>query len=156
MVLWSHLTLDLDVATRLRSVWALHATGGLSKELVIQLLQSGDEYIRAWVIQLELEDRRVSPTVLKKLAEMARNDPSPVVRLYLAAALQRLPIEQRWPIAERLVQRGEDADDHNIPLMIWYGIEPAVAVDPVSAAKLITKTKIPQLRQFIARRMAAK
>jgi len=40
--------------------------------------------------------------------------------------------------------------------MIWYGIEPAVALDKDRALKLATTTKIPLLRQYIARRIAAK
>ncbi len=36
--------------------------------------------------------RSFRPTVLEKLAALAKNDPSPVVRLYLSSALQRLPL----------------------------------------------------------------
>ena len=49
---------------------------------------------------------------------MAGADRSPVVRKYLAAALQRMPEEARWSIAEALTGQREDAEDHNIPKMI--------------------------------------
>src|SRR2546422_163932 len=39
----------------------------------------------------------------KKLRALAATDPSPVVRLYLASALQRLPAVQRLPVAQALV-----------------------------------------------------
>ena len=78
------------------------------------------------------------------------------MRLYLASALQRLPLENRWPIAEALASHGEDTDDHNLPLMYWYGIEPLVATNSVRAIQLAAKSKIPLVRQFIARRIAEK
>ena len=51
-----------------------------------------------------------SAELLRKFAELARNDSSPVVRLYLASALQRLPAEQRWDILEGLLdaRRGRE------------------------------------------------
>jgi putative membrane-bound dehydrogenase-like protein len=83
-----------------------------------------------------------------------RTTKSPVVRLALASGLQRLPVKDRWGIAEALVAHGEDAKDANIPLMIWYGIEPAVSADRARALALLKKTKIPLLRQYIVRRLA--
>ena len=37
----------------------------------------------------------------------------------------------------------------NIPLMIWYGIEPAVPGDKPRAVRLAATSKIPLVRQFI-------
>lgn len=142
---------------RLSGLWALHVTEGVSDELAVELLgHEGDccNYLRAWVIQLSLEDGKASEALLAKLAERAAKDHAPVVRLYLAAALQRLPHEQRWPIAEALAQRAEDLHDHNLPLLIWYGIEPLVQENKAKAAQLAAKTKIPIIRQYIARRLA--
>ena len=144
-----------DVTRKLRALWALHVTGGLDLESRLELLGNAHHYIRAWVIQLELEDRRVSGPFLDKLGELAVEDPSPLVRLYLAAALQRLPLEQRWGIAEALIVHDEDAFDHNLPCMVWYGIEPLVAADPERAAALLLNARIPLVREFIARRLAS-
>jgi hypothetical protein len=96
----------------------------------------------------------VGNDALARMAEMAKSDPSPLVRLSLASALQRLEPAKRWAIAEGLVARAEDADDANLPLMIWYGLEPAVAADKDRALNLVEKTKIPLLRQYITRRVA--
>ena len=68
--------------------------------------------------------------------------------------LQRIPIKDRWAIAEGLVSHADDAEDPNLPLMIWYGIEPAVAADKDRAIKLAAACKIPLVRQHIARRLA--
>ena len=86
---------------------------------------------------------------------MAREDASPVVRLYLASALQRLAKPDRWDIATGLVSHAGDANDHNLPKMIWYGVEPAVPDDPEKAVALAFASKIPLLTRYIARRLTA-
>ena len=80
---------------------------------------------------------------------------SPVVRMYLASAARRMSVEERWPIVEALAMHGEDAKDHNLPLMYWYAAEPVVGANRLNAVKLLTKTKIPLIRQYITRRMTA-
>jgi putative membrane-bound dehydrogenase-like protein len=144
-----------DTPQRLRALWTLHATGGLSESYALALLGDRDEHLRAWAIQLTLEDRVASPALLERMAALAQTDPSPVVRLYLAAALQRLDVTQRWDIAAGLLQHGEDADDHNLPLLIWYGVEPLVAADPPRALAHAAATSIPLVSRFIYRRAAS-
>ena len=146
---------DPSVAVRLRALWALHATGGLREDRVLALLEDPEEHLRAWAIQLELEDRAGPPVFLAKLSRLAAEDPSPIVRLYLASALGRLPAAARWSIAEALVQHGGDAGDHNLPLMYWYGIEPLVGDDPPRALSLAAVSRIPLVTQFILRRAAS-
>jgi putative membrane-bound dehydrogenase-like protein len=144
-----------DVTRRLRALWALHVTGGLGEELLLEQTHSPHEAVRAWAVPLALEDRQASAAVRDRLAEMAAKDPSPFVRLALASGLQRLPIEQRWPIAEALLAHGEDAEDANLPLMIWYGIEPLVTADRERFVGLIVKAKMPLVREHVARRVAS-
>ena len=167
---------ELGTPERLRALWALHVTGGLSAERLLDLLNSpslrvglgenlnspslrvglggnSNGYLRAWAIQLLCEDSKPSAKAIGKFAEMARSDPSPVVRLYLAAALQRLPLPERWAIAEGLLSHAEDADDANLPLMEWYGIEALVPADPDKALQLAAKARMPLVRQYIARRV---
>ncbi len=90
------------------------------------------------------------------LKELAKSDPSPKVRLAIAAGLQRFGTndenDQRWEIAEALIQHGEDVTDHNLPQMYWYAIEPLVAADPARALALAEQSKIPLVAQNIARR----
>ena len=85
---------------------------------------------------------------------MAKKDKSPLVRLYLASALQRLPFKQRVPVLKALLAHAEDVGDPNLPLMYWYATEPVVAADKVAAVQLLAACKIPKVRQFITRRMA--
>ncbi len=142
-----------DETRKLRALWALHVTGGLDEALLAAQLKSPHEYVRAWPVPLGVEAGRVTPATL---ASLAKDDSSPVVRLYVASALQRVPEEQRWEALENLVARAEDAEDHNLPVMYWYAAEPCVPKDTAKAAAHAAKTKIPRLREFVARRIASK
>ena len=145
---------ERDVTRQLRALWTLHATGGLDEAFLLQQLGHASEYIRAWSIQLLCESKRPPAAAVQQFATMAVRDTSPFVRLYLASALQRLPHADRWAIATGLAGHAEDADDANLPLMTWYGIEPLVKTDLPRSLKLAGEAKIPLLRQFISRRAA--
>ncbi|MDX1950568.1 MAG: dehydrogenase [Verrucomicrobiota bacterium] len=140
---------------KLRALWALHATGGLNEATALQLLKNSHEYVRAWTIQLLCEDHNPSAKALEQFEQLAKTDPSPVVRLYLAAAMQRTAPEKRWGILTALLAHGEDAADHNLPLMYWYAAEPPVAADHVKGIKLLESAKIPKVREWIARRITS-
>ena len=142
------------VPLRLRALWALRVTGNLSEKKLEGLLQDSSEHLRAWAIQLLCENGKPSTAARAAFARMAREDKSPLVRLYLASAMQRLPLKQRVPVLAHLLAHKEDAPDQNLPLMYWYATEPGVAGDRVAAVKLLTACKIPKVRQFITRRMA--
>ncbi len=128
-----------EVTRKLRALWALHVTGPLDEKTLLGLLDSPHEAIRSWAVRLLVEDKRISDDAAKRLAESAQSDKAASVRLALASALQRLPLGQRWAIAEALAGHAEDATDDNLPLMIWYGIEPLVPADPDRAAQLLAK-----------------
>jgi len=142
-----------ESALRLRAMWALQITGGFTPAALFDALKDQDEYIRAWAIQFLTENKDAAPKVLSKFAEMAVAEKSPVVRLYLASALQRIAQTSRWNIAGGLLTHAEDAEDHNIPKMIWYGIEPLVKENPARALELANNSQIPMVTQYIARRM---
>jgi putative membrane-bound dehydrogenase-like protein len=142
------------VVNRLRALWALHTTGGLNRELLLGTTAAKEEVLRVWAVRL-LTEEQPAPGVLPRLVEMARHDESPAVRLALASALQRLPNEDRWDIAESLLAHAEDAGDPYLPLMLWYAVEPLAAASPDRAAGLIGKCGIPLVRQNLARRIAS-
>ena len=137
---------------RLRAMWALHITGGFNDDELIELLDDEDEYVRSWAIQMLAEDFSPPAQAIEKFQQMARQDESPVVRLYLASLLQRLDYDHRWEIAEHLMLHGEDEDDHNIPNMIWFGFEPLVGEDPERALALAGQSEIPVIARFSSRR----
>jgi putative membrane-bound dehydrogenase-like protein len=149
------------VVERLRGMWTMHVVTGTSgrtphdEPWLLHLLDDPSEHVRLWALRLELEDRKASSDFHQRMLEMAASDPAPLVRLELASSLQRLPIEQRWDIAERLIQHAEDRNDHNLPLMYWYGIEPLVPKDPSRAMTLAASSRIPLITRYIIRRAAS-
>jgi len=137
---------------KMRWLWTAHTSGGFHP---LYALARASEDVRAWAIQFICEDKRVPANILERFVEMSRQDSSPVVRLYLASAMQRLPVEDRWEVIEALSQRAEDANDHNIPLMVWYAAEPLPTMDINRALVLAEKSKLPKHLEFTVRRTAA-
>ena len=144
-----------DDTRRLRAIWALHVIGAFDTALRDQMLTDPSPYVRAWVVQLTCESGKPKDAFLEQMAQMAREDVSPVVRLYLASVLQRIDVEDRWDIVGALVAHAEDAQDHNLPLMIWYAAEPLAEVDPERALALGLSSgkSLPLLRDFMLRRI---
>src|SRR5262249_49705377 len=113
-------------------------------------------FVRAWSIQLALEDRELTRKVLDVMEDLARDDKSPVVRLYLASAMQRFPLlTQRWDLLGRLLRHAEDATDQNLVLMYWYALEPLADVDAEQALNWAMDAKIPQILPFMVRRIGS-
>jgi putative heme-binding domain-containing protein len=144
-----------DVSRRLRALWTLHLVGGLGDVMLAPLLDDKEEYIRAWAIQLIAEDKRVPDAVLQKWATMAKEDKSAAVRLFLASAMQRVEPAQRAAVLEALVAHEEDKNDHNLPLLIWYALEPLVVLDEAKTARIEAACKMDKVKGFIARRRKA-
>ena len=147
---------EKNVPRQLRLLWALHVTGGADAAFLTSQLNHPSEHARWWAIRLLTEDQKVSPALLAKFVTMAREDKSAFVRLGLASTLQRLPVNDRWELATALLAHAEDAADKDLPLLTWYGIEPAVAADQTKAALLLAKCQQPQVRTFITRRLTVK
>jgi putative heme-binding domain-containing protein len=147
---------------RLRAMWVLHA---LNKTISESWLSDPDEHIRAWVIRLMMDDQPIDtlfgprekamPTInaelVQKLVQQAQVDSSGLVRLTLASALQRLPVEHRGELAKALALRSEDKNDHNIPLVVWAGITPLVELDPEKLLEVASSTEWSNLRTWVAR-----
>jgi putative membrane-bound dehydrogenase-like protein len=144
---------DSDVPSRLRGMWTLHVIGGITSDRTAALLRDRSEHVRAWMVRLLCEKDVPPDTEFTILQQIAEKDGSMVVRLALASALQRLPLEKRWTIAEPLIQHAADVSDQNLPLMYWYGIEPLMPADPSRALTLVLTSEIPLLRRFGARRI---
>ena len=138
---------------RLRALWGLHVINALSHEDLIAILKDRNEYVRGWAIQLLCEDRQPPPEAVERFIDLAFSDSSPVVRLFLASAAQRIESDAAWQILEELSLHGEDVDDHNLPKMIWFALEPLVTADIDRSLTLARYAKIPMLTRHIARRI---
>lgn len=144
-----------DVPRKLRAMWALYATNGVDDAWLTEQLAHENEHVRLWAIRLLADDRQVSDQAASRMASMAGSDESGLVRLFLASVMQRMTAAHRWPIAEHLATRTEDAHDHNQPLMLWYGLEPVVMGDPSRAVALAYRSEMPLVRRLIARRVTS-
>ena len=147
---------------RLRAMWGLYAFNKLISE---SYLNHPNEHIRAWLIRLMMDEQPIdtlfgprekalpntSPEFVQKLVQQALTDTSGLVRLTLASALQRLPVESRGELAKALAFRSEDKNDHNIPHLVWAGIIPLVELDPEKLLEVARSTEWSNLRTWIAR-----
>ncbi|MBW3595676.1 MAG: hypothetical protein KY475_00210 [Planctomycetes bacterium] len=147
---------DSATPRRLRALFTLHALDALPEAQLLDLTQNDNEYLRAWAVRLLNDHQNASPAAIARMEEMAAADDSGLVRLELASALQRIPAASRWPIAAGLVACEDDADDHNLQLMIWYGVEPLATTDALAAARLASQSNLPLVRRFLARRIASR
>ena len=145
-----------DPIHRLRALWTRHALGASEPVRLQALLDDSDEHIRAWAVRLLVDDRAAPPSAaaVAAFARLAARDPAPRVRLALASALQRLPAAAAAAVAAPLVARAEDADDHNLPLMLWYGLIPLADAPDIAFEALLAGARIPRVQRLGARRLA--
>ncbi len=144
----TQLSTDAHRATRLNTLWTLHGIG-VSSDILPRLLNDKDEVLRAWSVQLATERAPITGAVIDRLVSLARVDPSPIVRRYLASAIQRIPEKPAWDLIEGLASRHEDREDRNLPLLLWHGLGPRMEKNPARAMDLAAITPIPQLADWI-------
>ncbi len=160
--------IETDEVMKLR---ALHTLCMLKHDesFLLQLVRHPTAHVRAWGCRL-LADAwpldtimgdphpfavpNVSEAVFRELIRAAKEDDSGLTRLVLASILQRLPVDRRLELAAPLAAHDEDADDHNLPLMIWYGLIPVAKTQPESLARFAIHCRFPTTRRLVARRLA--
>jgi putative heme-binding domain-containing protein len=143
-----------DDTRQLRALWTLHAQGALTEATLLRTLEAKSAAVRGWAITCATEGGKPSASLYERITQLCQNDPSAVVRRRIASAAQRLPIADRWSWIEPLAQHAEDVSDQNIPFLLWYALEPAVAADPARGLALARKTPFGKLANFTARRLA--
>jgi putative membrane-bound dehydrogenase-like protein len=167
------LSASKDVAENLRVLWLSHVAGLALANKAITNAAAGGDLFRAWRVQLAFERKIPADAVAilemtRKLAPNGKNaydqmlsmllnavrDESPVVRLYAASALQRIPPALRWEPLEALVLRSDDAKDHNLPLLYWNAAEPGIAAKPQRGLTLALSARSPRFLEFTTRRIA--
>jgi putative membrane-bound dehydrogenase-like protein len=144
-----------DVTRKLRALWALYVTSGLTETDLLDLLGHESEYLRSWAVYLIVQEKQPSEEAIRRFAALARQDTSALVRLYLASALQRVAVDKRWDVIAALLTHAEDRTDHNLPLMVWYAAEPLAADDKTRALTLALESTLPRLFPFTVQRIAA-
>jgi len=159
----------------LRALWSLYVIGAADEEFLRAQLRHSDEHVRTWAVRLlsdlwpidtvtsqraatalatsEVGRSAPSEATRNEFTRLARSDPSGLFRLALATVLQRLPVSQRAELGAPLLAHAEDAKDHNLPLMIWYGLIPVADSDPTALARLAANSQIPLTQKLMARRL---
>ncbi|WP_437185400.1 PVC-type heme-binding CxxCH protein [Planctomicrobium sp. SH668] len=156
-------SLGQEPKSALRKLWLANILGmidKLSDQQIRGLLQSDHPHVVAWGIRLvgeRSENHPISKTILETFGQLATTSPSPIVRLALASVCCELPFEDRWAILEKLVVHSEDASDHNIPLLLWYAMEPLASANPERALALgmTAGESFPALREKMIRRLGS-
>jgi putative membrane-bound dehydrogenase-like protein len=138
-----------DVVSQLRALWTLHVTNNLPPAQLTGFLGHSSETVRAWAIQLAIDNPSAIAVSAAELVQFAAHDSSSAVRLAVASAVPALPLAQRWPVAAALAAHGEDRDDRYLPKMIWFALAPAVAADVPRALDLAARTPLPSLSDSI-------
>jgi len=166
---------DKEIVVPLRALQTLFVTGGTDDTFLLSLLKHPNEHVRVtaarfltdgWRLDTIMGQRhpfaietsvRKTP-IYRELLRLAEMDESPLVRLTLASTLQRLPISDRYELAAPLAARAAEADDHNLPLMIWYGLMTMTRSGSdeslTEMAKFVDVCRLPTTLQAIARRLA--
>lgn len=147
---------SLTVPERLAAVWLLYSVGEMSADDLIRLSREDNEHLRSWAVRLMGDGLlELVPESANRLKELAANDSSGLVRMYVASALDRLTPADALETANRLVGHQQDAGDRVQPHLIWYRIEPLLMSNIDAAVSLARSSQMSLVRRNIARRMAA-
>lgn len=110
----------------LRGLWALYGVGGFDAQFANVAMRSHHEWVRVWTIRflgesLPLDKWELERDTLAALLEHA------ATRSQLASTFQRLKGQEILPLlTAQLGQSDADANDANIPLLLWIAYEPFV------------------------------
>ncbi len=163
-----------DSRLLVQSLLSIHAAGGSTTDQLTLQLRNRNEHVRVWAIRLLTEtwtiddalgpaltaqvrmnrNRASCDSLMPEFVRMAEEDDSALVRLTLASTLQRLPVELRPVLAKALVTHAEDANDHNLPLMIWYGLVAVGDEAPLDLVGVAAECRIPSTLRLISRCLA--
>lgn len=148
---------EKEAKRSLEALWALHVSGGLTDDLSMEFLDHPIDHVRAWTVRLLGDRRQVAARFEYRLAELARREPSVIVRSQLACTSKRLPGPVALPIVDRLLGRSEDLSDLHIPLLLWWAIEDKVISDREQVLNLVATHEAwnrPIVRTIIVERLA--
>jgi hypothetical protein len=123
-----------------------------------EALKHPNEDMRAWAVRLITDrDSRLGMVPWgMHLVNLAKSDSSPMVRNQLACTARRLRADQGLPIVQELLKRGEDVDDPQIPMLLWWAIEDKAIKNRDAVLALFDQAeawKAPITEKFIIERI---
>lgn len=151
-----------DPQESLKAVFTLAALGRVDDPMLEFLLSQrhpADDHLaehhRAWGLKLLAEYRADARRYDNLLLDMAETDPSALVRLRLVSICPALPESLQWSILQTIAKRTDEANDPNLPLMVWYRMESLMSENPDRALILLDEKIDSMLYRFIARRVTS-
>jgi putative membrane-bound dehydrogenase-like protein len=142
---------------RLRALWTLNAIGAFKTKagqaLITPILNDSNPHISGWMARFAADNDCGAKAAYTAISGDFKS--GPVDRRYVASWLQEASLKDRADLLPTLLKHAEDANDHNLPYLYWYALEPLVADNPEKGLKLAADGKIPLLLHFAARRVGA-
>ncbi len=152
----------------LQGLWGLYVSEGWNDVVALKLLESSHEYVRAWTVRLLGDQIQKTKFITADSAknesqfaavfeQLAKNDPSIIVRSQLACTAKRLPGNQAIRITNELLKHDTDLTDPFLPLLIWWAIEDKTISHPDQVLELVktpANWQQPMTRQHIIERLA--
>lgn len=138
-------------------VWAAFVLGVFDDGFAATQLSHRDAQVRLWTIRLLGDDKKVSPGMAMRLAQLAAAEPELEVRAQLACTAARLNSADALPILRSLVQHDGDAKDARQPLLLWWALEKMISQDRASILSWWQDRELwraPLVRQHLIARMA--
>ena len=141
----------------LQSLWALYVSGGFDDAVASNLLKHPHAPVRAWTVRFVGDTRKLPPELQPQFVAMLRNEKSASVRNQLACSAKRWPAATAMPLIYELLRHGEDVNDPQIPLLLWWAIEDKVSSDGSAVIGLLSSAadwSQPLMRTHILERLA--
>jgi putative membrane-bound dehydrogenase-like protein len=149
------------IASKLANLRERHQKNTLPRKELLGLLNDENEHLRVWAVRLLTDTWPIDsvygpmphrkppsdPELRDRFVEMAIADSSGLVRLALASTLQRMPLKDRPVLASALASRVEDANDHNLPRLVWF----ALMTMNKEKLQVAAATDWPDLLRYLAR-----
>ncbi len=118
-----------DGPLALQGLWTLNVIQPLDESLAAELLAHPYPHMRFWTVRLLGDNKLVSPSMAKRLADLASRESSPVVLAQLAATAKRLSAAHGLPIVQRMLDIEPQITDARIPWLLWWALEDKAITD---------------------------
>ena len=110
-------------ALALQSLWSLYVTGGFDDATAGKLLEHSHAPVRSWTVRLLGDSKKLSAELRPALLSLAREENAASVRNQLSCSAKRWPADLAMRVVRELLTHNEDANDPQIPLLLWWAIE---------------------------------
>lgn len=113
----------------LEALWAINLSGGFDDIIAETGLHHSDPFVRMWSVRLLGDANHVSGHISAMLADLSLKETHAEVRSQLAATAKRLPGADALPVIRNLIMGHDDSSDPDIPLQLWWALEPKAESD---------------------------